>query len=60
MKIVEFMNYERYVHVCIFSLYTILFAPLVSAIIDRYVNYSDIEVLMMVFETEAFNVNFTS
>ena len=37
---------------CIFSLYISLFAPVISASIHRYVNYSDIEVLMMVTETE--------
>ena len=37
---------------CIFSLYISLFAPVISASIHRYVNYSDIQFLMMVTETE--------
>ena len=36
------------------------FAPVISTSIHRYVNYSDIQVLMMVTETETFNVDFTS
>ena len=36
------------------------FAPVISASIHRYVNFSDIQVLMMVTETEMFNVDFTS
>ena len=39
-------------HLCIFSLYISLFAPVISASIHRYVNYFDIQVLMMVTETE--------
>ena len=35
-----------------------LFAPVVLASIHRYENYSDIQVLMMVTETETFNVDF--
>ena len=34
------------------------FAPVISASIHRYVNYSDIQVLMMVTETETFNIDF--
>ena len=49
------LKYERYEHVCIFSLYTFLFAPVISTSIHRYVNYTDIQVLMMVTETETFN-----
>ena len=36
-----------------------LFAPVILPSIHRYVNYSDIQVLMMVTETETFNVDFT-
>ena len=36
------------------------FAPVISTSINRYVNYSDIQVLMMVTETEMINVDFTS
>ena len=35
------------------------FTPVISTNIHRYVNYSDIQVLMMVTETETFNVDFT-
>ena len=38
----------------------ILFAPVISASIHRCVNYFDIQVLMMVTETETFNVDFAS
>ena len=34
------------------------FAPVILAGIHRYVNYSDIQVLMMVTNTETFNVDF--
>ena len=54
------LNYECYVHVCIFSLYISLFVLVISASIHHDVNYSDIQVLMMVTETETFNVDFTS
>ena len=37
-----------------------LFAPVISASIHRYVNYSDTQVLMMVTETEKFNVDLNS
>ena len=37
---------------CTFSLYISLFASVISASIHRYVNYFDIQVLMMVTETE--------
>ena len=36
------------------------FAPVISASIHRYVSYFDIQVLMMVTETETLNVDFTS
>ena len=36
------------------------FALVISTSIHRYVNYPDIQVLMMVTETETFNVDFTS
>ena len=36
------------------------FAPIILASIHRYVNYFDIQVLMIVTETETFNVDFTS
>ena len=36
------------------------FAPVISASIHHYMNYSDIQVLMMVTETETFNVDFNS
>ena len=32
----------------------------ISASVNRYVSYSDMQVLMMVTETETFNVDFTS
>ena len=35
----------------------ILFVPVISTSIHRYVNYSNIQVLMMVTETETFNVD---
>ena len=38
----------------------ISFVPVISTSTHRYVNFSDIKVLMMVTETETFNVNFTS
>ena len=38
----------------------ISFGPVISTSIYHYVNYSDIKVLMMVSETETFNVVFTS
>ena len=38
----------------------ISFAPVILTSIPCYVNYSDIQVLMMVTETETFNVDFTS
>ena len=34
--------------------------PVISESIHCYVNYSDIQVLMMITETETFNVDFTS
>ena len=46
-------------HLYVFVAY-ISFAPVISTRIHRYVNYSDIKVLMMVTETETFNVDFTS
>ena len=50
------LNYERlYLFVVYFS-----FAPVNSASIHCYVNYSDIQVLMMITETETFNVDFTA
>ena len=36
------------------------FAPVISASIHRYGNYFDIQVLVMVTETETFNVDFRS
>ena len=46
-------------HLYLFVVY-FSFAPVISASIHRYVNYSDIQVLMKVIETETFNVDFTS
>ena len=46
------LNYGRYVHVYVFFVAYFSFAPVVSASIHRYVNYFDIQVLMMVTETE--------
>ena len=46
-------------HLYLFVVY-FSFAPVISASIHRYVNYSDIQVLMMVTETEMFDVDFTS
>ena len=47
---------------CTFYLFFvyILFAPVISTTIHRYFNYSDIQALMMVTETETFNVDFIS
>ena len=36
------------------------FAPVISASIHRYVNYFDIQVLMMISETETINDDFNS
>ena len=48
-------------HVCIFFFLDILFAPVISTSIRRYVNKShDIKVLKKVIKTETFNVGFTS
>ena len=46
-------------HLYLFVVY-FSFGPVISASIHRYVNYSDIKVLMMVTETETFNVDFNS
>ena len=43
----------------LFAVY-FLFNPVISASIQRYVYYFDIQVLMMVTETETFNVDFIS
>ena len=48
------------VRLSIFSLYFFSFAPVILASIHRYVYYSDIHVLMMMANTETFNVDFTS
>ena len=42
-----------------FHIYNI-FAPVISASVHRYVNYFDIQVLIMVTETETFHVDFNS
>ena len=44
-----------YLYVVYFS-----FAPVISASIHHYAKYSDIQILMIVTETETFNVDFTS
>ena len=46
-------------HLYLFVVY-FSFAPVISASIHRYVIYSDIQILMMVTETETFNINFNS
>ena len=46
-------------HVYIFSVVYILFAPVISTSIHRRVNNSDINVLMKTIETETFNVGIT-
>ena len=46
-------------HLYLFIVY-FSFAPVISTSIHRYVNYFDIRVLMMVTETETFNVDFDS
>ena len=48
----------QYTRLYLYDVY-ILFAPVISTSIDRCVNYSDIKALMMVIETETFNVDFT-
>ena len=48
-----------YTFVYLFVVY-FSFAPVISTSILRYVDYSDIQVLMMVTETETFNVDFNS
>ena len=48
-------------HVYIFFVIYILFAPVISTSIPRYVNNSHyIKVLMTVIKTETFNVSFSS
>ena len=48
-------------HVCIFFVLYILFAPFISTSIHRCVNNShDIKILMKIIETETFNVRFSS
>ena len=54
------LNYERYVNVFVSFRYIFSFAPVILASIHHYVNYSDIQVLVMVTNTETFNVDFTS
>ena len=54
------LNYERYVHVYVSFRYIFSFAPVISASIHCYMDYSDIQILMMVTNTETFVVDFTS
>ena len=46
------LNYKRFVHVYVCFIVYFSFAPVISASIHRYVNYFDIQVLMMVAETK--------
>ena len=48
-----------YTFVYLFVVY-FSFVPVISANIHRYVNYFDIQALMMVTENETFNVDFKS
>ena len=50
--LMTFEFWTLYARLWIFSLYISFFAPVISASIHRYVNYFDIQVLMMVTETE--------
>ena len=54
-----FKLYTLCARLCLFVVY-ISFALFISTSIHRYVNYSDIQVLMMITETETFNVDFHS
>ena len=48
------------VHVCVSFCYIFPFVPVITVSIHRHMNYSDIQVLVMVTNTETFNVDFTS
>ena len=59
-KFLWLLNYERYAHACVSFRYIFSFTPVILASIHRYVSNSDIQVLMMVTNTETFNVDLTS